>query len=100
MVHEIERRRRWLPFQTLLMADNRLPDQDLPSTTASEAAADRAVAERRAVLRRVAIGLPVVVATVHGRTVWAQGQGSGGAGCSPLPSDQCTTNDTTTAPVL
>ena len=81
------------------MADNRLPDQDLPLTTASDAAANRAVADRRSVLRRVAIGVPVVLATVHGRTVWAQGQGSGGAGCSPLPSG-CTTTDTTTAPVL
>ena len=73
------------------MADNRLPDQDLPATTASEAAADRAVADRRAVLRRVAIGLPVVVATVHGRTVWAQGNGStNGTGISPGPSETLT----------
>jgi hypothetical protein len=67
------------------MADNRLPDQDLPVTTAPEAAADRAIAERRAVLRRVAIGLPVVVATVSGRSVWAATGLS--ATCSGGPSE-------------
>jgi hypothetical protein len=68
------------------MADNRLPDQDLPAAHAPEAAADRAVAERRAVLRRVAIGLPVVIATVHGRTVWAQAELSTGTAISATPS--------------
>lgn len=46
------------------------------------------MADRRALLRRAAIGLPVVLATVHGRTVWARRQDS--APCSGNPSAGCT----------
>jgi len=52
------------------MADNSLPDRDLPEATAplAEVSDD----ERRKFLRRAALaGLPVVLATVRGRTVFA-----------------------------
>jgi len=53
------------------MADNSLPDRDLPESASSpEDVSD----ERRTFLRRAAIaGLPVVLATVRGRTVFASG---------------------------
>jgi hypothetical protein len=47
----------------------------------------------------VAIGLPVVVATVHGRTVWAQTNGStNGTGISPAPSGTLTEPTETQTP--
>jgi hypothetical protein len=52
------------------MADNSLPDHDLPEATAppGEVSDD----ERRKFLRRAALaGLPVVLATVRGRTLFA-----------------------------
>ena len=65
------------------MADKSLPNPDL-----SPAADTPAQADRRAMLRRAAIGLPVILATVHGRTVWARRQDS--APCSGNPSAGCT----------
>jgi hypothetical protein len=55
------------------MADNTLPERDLSApSSSSEAVTDD---ERRKFLRRAAIaGLPVVLATVRGRTVFAAGQ--------------------------
>jgi hypothetical protein len=55
------------------MADNSLPDRDLskPSSPTEGVSDD----ERRKFLRRAALaGLPVVLATVRGRTVFASGQ--------------------------
>jgi hypothetical protein len=49
------------------MADKSLPNPDLPDS-ASGPTND----ERRALLRRAAIGLPVILATVHGRTAWGR----------------------------
>jgi len=52
------------------MADNSLPDHDLPEATAS--AVEVSDDERRKFLRRAVLaGLPVVLATVRGRTVFA-----------------------------
>jgi len=52
------------------MADNTLPDHDLPEATAPTA--EVSDDERRKFLRRAALaGLPVVLATVRGRTVFA-----------------------------
>jgi hypothetical protein len=53
------------------MADNRLPERNLP-VPGPEPDADRLAVERRKLLRRAAVGLPVILATVHGRTVWAR----------------------------
>jgi len=52
------------------MADNSLPERDLSEATSSgEQVSDD---ERRRFLRRAALaGLPVVLATVRGRTVFA-----------------------------
>jgi hypothetical protein len=66
------------------VADKCLPDssQALESCSAEVLR----VAERRAFLRRAAIaGLPVVLASVRGRTAWARQDGS--ASCSPNPSE-------------
>jgi len=53
------------------MADNSLPHHDLPEATAPTAA-EVSDDERRKFLRRAALaGLPVVLATVRGRTVFA-----------------------------
>jgi len=55
------------------MADNTLPERDLsaPSSSMEDVKDD----ERRKFLRRAALaGLPVVLATVRGRTVFAGGQ--------------------------
>jgi hypothetical protein len=53
------------------MADNNLPNDHLPA--ASLAAGESPAAERRAFLRRAAlVGIPVLIATVPGRTVWAR----------------------------
>jgi len=54
------------------MADNSLPDHDLPEATAlTPEVSDE---ERRKFLRRAALaGLPVILATVRGRTVFAGG---------------------------
>jgi hypothetical protein len=60
------------------MADNTLPERDLsaPSSSIEDVKDD----ERRKFLRRAAIaGLPVVLATVRGRTVFA---GGGAASCT------------------
>jgi hypothetical protein len=52
------------------MADNTLPERDLSATSSS--IEDVKDDERRKFLRRAAIaGLPVVLATVRGRTVFA-----------------------------
>jgi hypothetical protein len=54
------------------MADNSLPDHDLPEATAPTA--EVSDEERRKFLRRAALaGLPVILATVRGRTVFAGG---------------------------
>jgi hypothetical protein len=55
------------------MADKSLPNGDLHPARAEN---DRRDDDRRAFLRRAAIGLPVVLGTVPGRTVWAQGTAS------------------------
>jgi len=55
------------------MADNTLPERDLPAS--SSTIEDVKDDERRKFLRRAALaGLPVVLATVRGRTVFAAGQ--------------------------
>jgi hypothetical protein len=53
------------------MADNSLPDRDLSKlSSAVEEVSD----ERRKFMRRAALaGLPIVLATVRGRTVFASG---------------------------
>ena len=54
------------------MADNSLPDHDLSEPTAPTA--EVSDEERRKFLRRAALaGLPVILATVRGRTVFAGG---------------------------
>ena len=69
------------------MDDKSLPPEDL-SAAAEQRIADAAVAERRAFFRRaVAVGIPVVLATVRGRSVHAQTL----SGCGSLqPSGACT----------
>jgi len=69
------------------MDDKSLPPGDLP-VPAEQRIADAAVAERRAFFRRaVAVGIPVVLATVRGRTVYARQL----SGCGSLqPSGACT----------
>ena len=63
------------------MADKSLPDSNLPpSAIQEEEGQSQAEQERRALLRRAAIGLPVILATVHGRTVWAATAAPSGAG--------------------
>ena len=52
------------------MADKSLPERDLQSQVAPDAE-ERHREERRKLLRRAAIGLPVVLGSVHSRTVWA-----------------------------
>ena len=60
------------------MADNTLPERDL--SAASSSIEDVKDDERRKFLRRAAVaGLPVVLATVRGRTVFA---GGGSASCA------------------
>jgi len=60
------------------MADNSLPERDLSVPPASTENANDD--ERRKFLRRAALaGLPVVLATVRGRTVFA---GGGTASCA------------------
>ena len=68
------------------MDDKILPPEDL-SDLAEQRAEDLAVAERRAFFRRaVAVGIPVVLATVRGRTVHARQL----SGCGSLqPSGPC-----------
>lgn len=66
------------------MADNTLPDGNLPAGSGQQTE-DTPLTERRALLKRAAIGLPVILATVHGRTVWAAPVGST-AGHSAAPS--------------
>jgi hypothetical protein len=61
------------------MADNTLPDRNLPPE-ATHQGEDNPSADRRAMLRRAAIGLPVILATVHGRTVWAASASPSAAG--------------------
>jgi len=48
------------------MADKSLPRPDLHPEP------EQVQGDRRALLRRAAIGLPVILATVHGRTAWAR----------------------------
>jgi hypothetical protein len=70
------------------MADKSLPDRDLPEQPAVPAT--KLDDERRAFLRRAAlVGLPVVLATVRGRTVFAGGQSASCAG-SFRASKKCT----------
>ena len=68
------------------MDDKILPHEDLP-VLAEQRAEDLAVAQRRAFFRRaVAVGIPVVLATVRGRSVHAQTL----SGCGSLqPSGPC-----------
>jgi hypothetical protein len=55
------------------MADNSLPDHDLPEATVPPA--EVSDDERRKFLRRAALaGLPVILATVRGRTLFASQQ--------------------------
>jgi hypothetical protein len=61
------------------MADNTLPPEGLSG--AREAQPD--VSQRRAFLRRaVGVGVPVVLATVRGRSVLAQDTSEFGSGCA------------------
>ena len=60
------------------MADNTLPERDLPAS--SSTIEDVKDDERRKFLRRAALaGLPIVLATVRGRTVFA---GQAGPSCA------------------
>ena len=66
------------------MADKSLPDQKLPERPTGREGEDRRIAERRLVLSRAAIGLPVILGTVYGRTAWAQpAQPSSAASANP-----------------
>jgi hypothetical protein len=68
------------------MDEKILPSEDLPDP-AEQRAEDLAVAERRAFFRRaVAVGIPVVLATVRGRSVHAQTV----SGCGSLQPSGCT----------
>ena len=61
-----------------------LPDEGSGSGSAAQPAADSL--ERRAFLRRAAmIGIPVVIASVPGRTVWAQPYRPAGGGGQTKP---------------
>lgn len=44
---------------------------------------DRSEVDRRTVLRRAAVGVPVLLATVHGRRVWARQNEVAQAGSAP-----------------
>lgn len=67
-----------------------MSDKFLPPEGISEGAASKSLAERRAFLRRaVSIGVPVVLATVRGRPVLAQGPNpenltTNGSGCASM----------------
>ena len=64
------------------MDDKSLPHGRIPVLPDQEDA-DAAIADRRAFFRRaVAVGIPVVLATVRGRSVYAQTP-SGCASCQP-----------------
>ena len=55
------------------MADKRLPEPTISSPATAGEDAEKLQAERRAFLRRAAVaGLPVLLASVRARTVWAQ----------------------------
>jgi hypothetical protein len=71
------------------MDDKSLPHGRIP-VPADPKGPDSAVADRRAFFRRaVAVGIPVVLATVRGRSVHAQGI----SGCGSLePSGACGDN--------
>jgi hypothetical protein len=69
------------------MADKSLPDRDLSEASSSIEGVNND--DRRKFLRRAALaGLPVVLATVRGRTVFASGQTAscaasmGASGCA------------------
>jgi hypothetical protein len=62
------------------MSDNRLPESNLSTPEKVEPRPDEV---RRAALKRGAIALPILLATVYGRTTWAQQQGSGVASGGP-----------------
>jgi len=67
------------------MDDKSLPHGGIPVPVDPQGA-DAAVADRRAFFRRaVAVGIPVVLATVRSRTVHAETL-SGCASCQPSPS--------------
>jgi len=71
------------------MADKSLPSENLPSDRL-----DARVDERRAFLKKAAaIGIPVVIATLPGRPVFARGGGwkpnQTGSACASLPPSQC-----------
>jgi hypothetical protein len=62
------------------MADNTLPREGISRTDGGQPSADR-----RAFLRRAAVtGLPVVLATVAGRSVMAQDTSENGSGCGSI----------------
>jgi hypothetical protein len=61
------------------MADKSLPERDLQSQVAPDEEQCRRE-ERRKLLRRAAIGLPIVLGSVHSRTVWAQSATGSAAG--------------------
>jgi hypothetical protein len=59
----------------------------LPTETTLKASDSLEAAERRDFLKRAAlVGLPVVLATVSSRTVWARSAQAGSAGASVAPS--------------
>jgi len=80
------------------MADKNLPVENLPVVHVAQPS-DEALAARRAFLRRAALaGLPVLIATVPGRTVWArQEAGTLAATCGGSLVGSCTS---ATQPVL
>jgi len=79
------------------MDDKSLPHGRIPVPSDPQVA-DSAVADRRAFFRRaVAVGIPVVLATVRGRSVYAQTP-SGCASCQPSGGVTGGTGDTSILP--
>jgi hypothetical protein len=72
------------------MADKSLPPDNLwsPAEPASALEADTSAPGRRAFFRRaVGVGIPVILATVRGRTVYARQL----SGCGSIAPSGCTT---------
>ena len=68
------------------MVDKGLPEPSLSSQTPAAEGAEKLDAQRRVFLRRAALaGLPVLLASVRARTVWAQDT-SASAAMSANPS--------------
>jgi len=71
------------------MFDESVQKTDPPSSTEAKGISESlADGGRRALIRRAAIGIPVILATVHGRKVWGQVQvqQAGSAHVSGVPS--------------